>query len=550
MNRPSKAGSLSEPFRPRLHFSAARGWINDPNGLIVVDGRFHAFFQHEPDATVHGPMHWGHAVSDDLVHWEERPIALHPDALGQCYSGSAVEMPNGDIALLYTAHLDRDGQDALETQCLVRADRALTRFERHPGNPVLGNERGLRDFRDPKVFFHAPTERWIMVLTHGRCAGFFGSDDLMRWTPLGEFGLDAGAPGPGPWECPDLVEITGADGTSCWVLIIGILDGGPGGGSGTQCFVGDFDGTRFTCRDAAETVRWLDHGRDWYAAQSFAGRAGEAPLLMAWASNWQYANRTPTRAFRGALSLPRELSLEEGPDGPEARLVQRVPALATNAFETLHEGELRVGTDEDGISRWAVTPSSGTWRLQGTLALEPGERASIRLFGEDAAPFTLDRAEDGVPAIRLRRDARLGAPLENGPDRISELATDRRVRLDGAAPSAVAALERVDVPVRTLRRQRARRAFAVRRCLVGHDGVLPGERRWEGGRGGVWQDARTCVTGRWMEGEVAFHQLHGSALNLFGRGPLARDEGRPDATPCVAVRMSSWIRSPAYRGGS
>jgi fructan beta-fructosidase len=383
----------TEPFRPRLHFSPASGWINDPNGLIFVDGTWHIFYQHHPHSTLWGPMHWGHASSRDLVHWSEQPIALKPDALGTCFSGSAIETPAGEIKLFYTANAKQpDGSD-LQTQCLVHADRALTKFTSEPRNPVVPNP-GLGAFRDPKVVWHEPTGRWIMVVTHGQSIGIHSSADLVHWTLESEFGANEGQHGKAPWECPDLLPMTGPDGTTHWVLLVGIASDAPGGGSGTQYFVGDFDGHRFSSANPPETVLWLDYGRDFYAAQTFFGT--EPPTVMAWASNWQYASHTPTEAFRGVMSLPREMSLVE--TAHELRLRQSVSASVAAAFEVVEFGG---------------TPRTGTYRSRASFDLAPGQSASIWLFGEAEPQFKLTAGDDGAVTARSVRASRGIAHFEH-----------------------------------------------------------------------------------------------------------------------------------------
>lgn len=409
---------MEERWRPALHFSVATGFINDPNGLIMLDGRWHAFFQHNPHDSVHGPMHWGHAVSDDLSHWTELPIALYPDALGQCFSGSAVIAPDGNVALFYTAHLEREDHDPLQTQCLVRADRSLTRFQPEPSNPVLGNEANLTDYRDPKVFRHEPSSAWIMLITQGRHVGVYRSTDLVNWSEASEFGHALGALGDGAWECPDLVEVAHPDGGRRWVLIVGIWSGAPGGGSGTQYFLGEFDGYRFQVDPGAPEVLWLDHGRDYYAAQSFSGLPDSAaPCVLAWASNWQYANETPTGRFRGTFTLPREMELIDTDSG--IRLLQRVPERVASAFPLM---------DDDGL------PPGPLYRLHKQIALAVGERLEIRLFGEQTAQFTIEYLADGYARrLRLYRDSVLanGTVLTTfGSSNVAELVERQKDTLE------------------------------------------------------------------------------------------------------------------------
>ena len=361
--------------------------MNDPNGMIQIDGTFHLFFQHDPDSTLHGPMHWGHARSTDLVNWEELPLALYPSELGTCFSGSAIETAEGELKLFYTAHRRPDGRD-FQTQCLVHADRTLATFTPEPANPVIDNP-GLECFRDPKVIWHAPTARWILVVTLGQSIGFYSSTNLVAWTFESAFGETDGRHSDGPWECPDLVAMRAPDGTEQWVLIVGIGSGAYGPGSGNQYFVGQFDGHHFVNANASETELWLDYGRDFYAAQTFFDRAGGVPINIAWASNWLYARTTQTQAFRGVMSLPREMHLIETPDG--VRLAQRVPESVKQAFA-------------------ALTGVTGTYRQDIAIDLAVGQEATIALFGEISPHFVAHRTSDATATIRTIRTPVTGMP--------------------------------------------------------------------------------------------------------------------------------------------
>jgi fructan beta-fructosidase len=391
----------AEPYRPELHFAPASAWINDPNGLIRTAGLYHLFFQYYPDGMVHGPMHWGHAVSSDLAHWEELPVALYPDALGQCFSGSAIAAAQGNVApglgarpddvlLFYTAHLPRPEPYALQTQCIAIGDASLTSFRRFEGNPVVANP-GLPDFRDPKVIWHAASRRWVMVVTLGQSVGFYTSPDAVAWQFAGTFGEHEGRHGAGPWECPDLFPIRDDNGVERWILVVGIGDGHVIGGSGTQYFVGSFDGATFVNANPPSTVLWMDWGRDFYAAQTFSGLGAEPPLAIAWMSNWDYARLTPTRAFRGVMSLPRRLALADGPDG--RRLRQWVDEQAAAAFPS-HRLPGGAGT--------TFEPHAATWRLTTSVTLADGETLSVALFGEAEPRLVLRRAGDEWFARALR----------------------------------------------------------------------------------------------------------------------------------------------------
>lgn len=389
--------------RPRFHFSPPSGWINDPNGLIRVDEVYHIFYQANPHGLVHGPMHWGHATSRDLAIWEEQPLALFPDADGQCFSGSAVAVREGTVAdqlgtgdgilMFYTAHLDRPGLLAVETQSVAVADRALKSFRKFAGNPVVANP-GLRDFRDPKVIWHASTSRWVMVVTHGQSVGFYSSADALNWRFESEFGVDEGRHGPGPWECPDLFPIS-VEGSSeiAWILVVGLGRGHVSGGSGTQYFVGDFDGRSFRNRNPKHLDLPMDWGRDYYATQSFSGMAGEAPLAMAWMSNWMYANHTPSSGFRGNMTLPRRLQLATTAAGP--RLVQTVDPSAAKQFPRL---DLAPGQS-------ASSPPAA-YRLQFDWSPAAGHRLTLALFGEPEPILTVQRREAGY-VIAFSRSAHL-----------------------------------------------------------------------------------------------------------------------------------------------
>lgn len=402
-----------DPYRPTLHFSPQRHWINDPNGLIRVDGIYHMFFQYFPDGMVHGPMHWGHASSRDLVHWTEHDIALYPDARGQCFSGSAIaaaegrvapelEVASDDILLFYTAHLPRDGEDALQTQCLAAGNHALTGFRRMLHNPIVANP-GLRAFRDPKVIWHEPSESWVMVVTHGQSIGFYRSPDALHWQLASEFGASEGRHGEGPWECPDLFGLRDARGEQHWILIVGIGDGHVTGGSGTQYFIGSFDGLRFVNHHDPVTELWMDWGKDFYAAQSFAGLASEPPLALAWASNWHYAHQTKTALFRGVMSLPRRLALIGTDSG--LRLRQWVDKTAAQAFVT---HRVKAGAGDVTLG-----PASGTYRVFIDWSPDTDTRLSISLFGEERPQFIVSTGPDGARLV-VHRD-RSGVEGSRGP---------------------------------------------------------------------------------------------------------------------------------------
>ena len=304
-------------YRPKVHFSPKANWLNDPNGMVYFEGEYHLFFQYNPNDTVWGPMHWGHAVSKDMVEWEELDIGLYPDELGQIFSGSAVVDWNNTtgffpdkpgLVAIFTHHKDVDDQPVQTQSIAYSHDRGRT-WTKYEGNPVLTDPK-IVDFRDPKVFWDEPRQRWLMVLATGQSVRFYSSKDLKEWQFESKFGDDVGYQ-KGVWECPDLFELS-IEGTDekKWTLIVSVGDNQDHNiGSKTHYFVGDFDGTTFTPEH--EDIRWLDHGKDNYAGVSFSDvpDSDGRRIYMAWMSNWRYANQVPSTGWRGQMTFPRSLSL-------------------------------------------------------------------------------------------------------------------------------------------------------------------------------------------------------------------------------------------------
>ena len=329
-----------EAFRPLIHFTPATNWINDPNGLVYCDGEYHMFYQYHPYSTLWGPMHWGHAVSLDLVNWEERPIALYPDQHGQAFSGSAViDHHNttgfgvGVMVALFTQH---QAEGHRQTQSLAFSPDRGHGWVVYPGNPLLQPLNQMRDFRDPKVFWYGTAEagHWVMVLAAGGMILFYRSSNLIDWAPCGAFGLGE-APGVGVWETPDLVHLPVDGGEERrWVLIVSVGGGAPAGGSGTVYFVGEFDGESFTSSNPKGTLLWLDYGADAYAAQSWSNEPQGRCLIIQWMNNWDYARLIPTERWRGAMTMPRELGLVTTRHG--LRLQQQFPVEVTSLRGARH----------------------------------------------------------------------------------------------------------------------------------------------------------------------------------------------------------------------
>ena len=389
--------------------------MNDPNGLVFHDGEYHLFYQHNPFGDTWGHMSWGHAVSPDLLHWSHLPVALREDQEGMVFSGSAVVdwtntsgLAGRDSArpcpiAVYTGH-----SPGRQTQNLAYSNDRGRTWTKYAGNPVV--DLGLAAFRDPKVFWHAATGRWIMltVLADRHVVRFFSSPDLKHWDVLSDFGPE-GAAG-GVWECPDLFALGVEDepSVSRWVLSVDLNPGGTAGGSGGQYFVGAFDGTRFVNEHPAGVPLWVDHGRDFYASLSYSdipARDGRR-IWIGWMSNWAYANQEPTSPWRGVQSVPRALALRRLPEG--IRLVQRPVAeletLRVSAEPEAVKGSMPLPPAAD--IAFEVTP--GPWREAGlSLRNSAGERVEIGV------------AQDPLHAFVDRRNSRLTPFHESYPERHS-----------------------------------------------------------------------------------------------------------------------------------
>lgn len=398
----------TEQFRPQFHFSPESHWMNDPNGLIYENGRYHLFYQYYPDSTIWGPMHWGHAFSYDLMHWKHQPIALYPDSLGYIFSGSAViDYHNtsgfGQHALvaIYTYHNDdlwQKGMKNVESQGIAYSlDEGLS-WKKYKGNPILKNS-GEQDFRDPKVFWYAEKQRWQMVLAAGDRIKLYKSKDLKHWDFQGDFKpAEQGEP-LGVWECPDLIKMN-YNGVSKWVMIINHGDKGPNGGSGTRYFVGNFDGNVFK---ETQVAKWLDYGRDYYAGVTFSNIPDEKHLLISWMSNWNYANKVPTKNWRGAMTLPRELTLDQDNSGYFIRqsMVEEFDKITSNNEnytqvglpikldnKDLSQAELSFKCN-DGLQEVVIGNTIGEWiaiEIQDSQVIFDRRKSGLTEFSERFAP--------------------------------------------------------------------------------------------------------------------------------------------------------------------
>ena len=385
-----------EKWRPIYHHTPAYGWMNDPNGLFYKDGLYHLYYQWNPYGSQWENMHWGHSVSRDLVHWENKGMALAPDALGTIFSGCAVVdhentagFGKGAVVAFYTSA----GES--QTQSMAYSKDNGASFVKYDGNPVVTAD--VPDFRDPHVFWHQETARWVMLLAAGQEMRIYSSSNLKDWQYESAFGERWGNHD-GVWECPDLIKLP-VRGTNKekWMLICNINPGGPFGGNATQYFIGQFDGHRFTCEDQPDETKWMDYGKDHYAAITFDNAPDGRHILMAWMSNWQYANEVPTLQYRSANAVPCDIDLFEHAG---KTYVGRTPAkelLALRGRRLLKRSAAarRTFDAEKGAYELLVNikPSAaGQTRL--SLQNEKGERV-VLTYDVAAATLSVDRTLSG-----------------------------------------------------------------------------------------------------------------------------------------------------------
>lgn len=402
--------SNTDYYRPVYHHTPLYGWMNDPNGMVYKDGEYHLYFQYNPYGSKWGNMHWGHSVSTDLIHWNHLKPAIARDTLGHIFSGSTVVDKNntagyGDNALiaLYTSASDEHGQ----IQCMAYSTddgRTYTKYEK---NPVLLPFDGLKDFRDPKVFWYEPDKKWVMIVSADKEMRFYASQNLKDWEYMSAFGKGYGAQ-PNQFECPDFIQlpVDGDKNKMKWVMLVNINPGCMFGGSATEYFVGDFDGKEFTCDTKPKTVKWLDYGKDHYAAVCISN-TGERIISIPWMSNWQYANVTPIRQYRGANGLPRELSLytKDGQIYVAADVVKEVEALRkdTRSFDPITvKDEYKIDEivpQTDGAYELEMDITPNTSGVAGfDLMNAKGEVAKIYLDMK-SGKLVMDRTASGLVAF-------------------------------------------------------------------------------------------------------------------------------------------------------
>lgn len=424
-----------EKFRPLYHHTPLYGWMNDPNGMFYKDGVYHLCYQYNPYGSMWGNLSWGHSTSKDLVTWEHEPVALVPDGLGMIFSGSSVVDKHN------TAGFGKDAVIAIYTSAGASQIQSLAystdngkTFQTYESNPIITSDK---ECRDPNMFWHEKSGKWILILAAAleKEMWIYSSPDLKNWTKESSFGKGYGAQ-EGVWECPDLMElpIRGTDQTK-WVLICNINPGGPFGGSAAQYFVGDFDGKKFTCDSAPEVTQWMDYGKDHYATVSWSNAPEGRHTVIAWMSNWQYANNVPTQQYRSANSLPRDLELFQEADGTYRLATSPAPEVkALRGKKVMNYGSFSAATKK--VSKKLPTANSGICEIEMelvgrtaeviyiTLANAKGEE-TVMSYDLEKATFSMDRTKSGLTDFSKDFPAVTVAPAPKGDKQLLRLFIDR-----------------------------------------------------------------------------------------------------------------------------
>ena len=390
-------GARDEQYRPQIHFTPAANWMNDPNGMVYADGVWHLYYQYNPRGNDWGNMSWGHAVSSDLIHWQEKAVAMTPNQYGDIFSGSAIYdkdnvagFGNGAILAFYTASGEH------QQQCLAYSLDGGVTYTQYEGNPIIPNT-DMPDFRDPKVFYHAESGKYIMALAKGwDCSiDFWASSNLKNWTKLSEFRTQNGRMNKGQWECPDLIKVP-YNGGEKWVLIVSLNPGGPMGGSGTSYFVGDFDGTNFVA-DNLEYPLWLDSVSDNYAGVTWSNTPDGRNIYIGWMNNWNYAGNVPCNPWRSAMTLPRKLELVDMNGSPvlSSSVVKEIDGIAGDWTQAVN------GICEGGDAYEMV------------VNLQPSEKSTFTV-GNGKGEFITVNVNPGAQNIVISRNSSSGATSFNG----------------------------------------------------------------------------------------------------------------------------------------
>jgi fructan beta-fructosidase len=378
-----------EQFRPQIHFTPAKNWMNDPNGMVYADGIYHLFYQYNPKGNDWGNMSWGHATSTDLFHWTEQSVALTRDELGDIFSGSAV------IDKQNTAGFGANAMVAIYTSATEKQQQSIAystdggkTFTRYNANPVIKNDDD--NLRDPKVFWHEESSQWIMCLAKGWKMGIeiYGSKDLKSWQHLSTFVTDLKGRPSLQWECPDLIRMG-----EKWVLLVSVNPGGPILGSGTMYLVGQFDGKEFKAESLDYPI-WIDYGMDNYAGVTWSN-TGNRRILLGWMNNWEYAGSVPCSPWRSAMTLPRELKLTMYDGKPLlcCPVVSEIDKIA-GEWKTVDNTELPLTTKEDA------------YQLRLTISLDKNSTITLSNGKDEKYVLDINASDKTLTAHRTAQTGR------------------------------------------------------------------------------------------------------------------------------------------------
>jgi fructan beta-fructosidase len=428
----AQTADYNQQYRPQVHFSPREDWTNDPNGLVYFHGEYHLFYQFNPEGDQWGHMSWGHAVSTDLLHWRELPVAI-PEKDGEMVFTGSVVVDRGNtsgfcaggkecLVAIYTGY--RTSSVTRQTQNAAYSGDNGRTWTRYAGNPVL--DLRMSDFRDPSVSWDEKEHHWLMAvsLPKEHKVRFYASPNLKEWKQLSDFGPAGDVNG--DWECPDLLRIPSENGGGVWALKIGLNPGAPQGGSGEQYFLGEFDGKHFVASGEPGSHGWTNYGKDDYCAISFNGLVrGEKPVLMGWMSNWQYAAKLPTSPWRGQMSIPRRLAFLSDKAGIA---IKQEPVIAP--LRVGHE-EIPQRADDKVRARFHEAPFELELQFD-----QPAEQVfGVRLYSDEQhwtevgfdrakGEFYIDRTKSGA-AIAPEFLSRTVAPLVAGRPYDLKLIVDR-----------------------------------------------------------------------------------------------------------------------------
>ena len=390
--------------RPFYHLTPPENWMNDPAGMVFYKGEYHIFYQHNPFDIVWGPMHWRHAISSDLFHWEDQGIKIEPDDIGTIFTGSAVVdwenttgFQNSEEDVL-VAMFTQAGN--LQTQSLAYSNDKGRSWTKYDGNPVLSKSG---DFRDPKVIYYAPEEKWVQVIASGDRVQIYSSSNMVDWEFESDFGPGIGYTN-GVWECPDMFPLKGDDGTEKWIMIVSVGGAseysGVNGGSATQ-YLGHFDGKKFVAEN--EEILWVDYGIDNYAGITWSDIPDQdgRRIFIGWMNNWHYAGLIPATEWRGAMTVPRQLGLKKNAQGSYHLTFEPVEELNSikGSSETYDGGKSEISlTDNEVIKSGSfgiITDINLARNSTFEVKLSNSREEVVLTYDKEQSLFTLDRSSSG-----------------------------------------------------------------------------------------------------------------------------------------------------------